>query len=199
MARPHEMAVWETESLAEHVRLIQRQVDRSLADPETRRLALKIVGHKVEDYVVENGRRVPVVYGWGNPYRLGPQPRPCPMNDTHCEINALWNFAVLNIRYVLDPDGYDLFSTVRVMLDAHAEDCDGFTIYFGAMLRAVGFANVFARVISSGGKRWEHVYTMVGVPKQGAPRELIALDPTVPNVEPGWEFPNAKRVEDFRL
>lgn len=189
-----EIRVWETNSLEEHVALIQEMVKVSLEDPETRKLAVGVVGRRV-DQVVEGA---PCVHAWDDVYRLGPQRR-CPMNDGACELEAIWNFVVLNIRYVYDPDGFDLFLSLKRMLEARAEDCDGFTIAFGSMLRAVGFQNVFARVVSVGGKQWEHVYTVVGLPKQGPIQQLVPLDPTVEGARPGWEYPGATKVRDFRL
>lgn len=192
-----DVAIWEADSLADHMALLQRQVTRSLKDPETTRLARKIVGFRPDGEEIIRGERVPVVQAWGRTHVLIPVD--CPMRDDACEILAIWNFAVANVRYVLDPDGYDLFSTVKYTLDANAGDCDDFTILFGALLRAVGFQNVFARVVSVSGEYWEHVYTMVGMPKSGHTKRLIALDPTVPGATPGWEFEGVKTKEDFRL
>jgi hypothetical protein len=141
-----------------------------------------------------------MVSAWGNHYRLGLRlPHHTP-GDPLSEIRAFWNFVVLNIEYTPDPPEYDLFCTLRVMLDAHAGDCDDMTIAFGTLLRAVGFQNVWARVISQSGSHWEHVYAIVGVPKHGSPAEIVALDPTVKNAKPGWEFRNGRtKKQDFRL
>jgi hypothetical protein len=191
--------MWETENLDEHVALIKRQVDRSLEDDETIQLARKIVSGNADGE--ERGRRF--VRAWGKKLTLPPAQCPMRTPDTEeavarCEMTAIWNFGVANVRYVEDPDGYDLFGTVRYILEAGAGDCDDSTILYAALHKAVGFRNVRARVVSTDGKFWEHVYVRIGVPKSRA-RELVALDPTVKGAVPGWEYPRSKTVRDFIL
>ena len=119
-----QVAVWESNDLEDHCALIARQVDRSLQDPETRKLAVKIAGHRPDGYVREGGVDVPIVNAWGmSLYLPDTGAGPCaPKNDAG-EVQAVWNFIVANVRYVLDPDGYDLFCTVKKTLEAGAGDC----------------------------------------------------------------------------
>jgi len=198
MASP-EIAFWETGNLDEHVALIRRQFKKSLRDPELRQLALKVIGNKPDDYVVDrrSGRTVPIATAWGEAFML-PQVQTCGMKDAVCESQALWDFAVLNVRYVLDPDGYDMFSTAKYTLLAGGGDCDDFVILLGALHRLVGFQSVVARVVSAGGKHWEHVYLLVGFPKAG-PKQWVALDPTVKGATPGWQFKGATHYADYQL
>lgn len=192
-----EAAVWEAHSLEEHVELIQGQISASLDDPETLQLARKIVGRKV-DYRDADGTEY--VSAWGQHYVLAPPYETrCHQSDSLCAITSLWNFYVSNIRYTEDPDGYDLYMTVRVMLEAGGGDCDDATIFFATMLRALGYSKVFARVVSQNGKRWQHIYALVGLPKTGKFREYLALDPTVEGYGPGDEFTKTKATRDFRL
>lgn len=123
-ARSPEVAFWETGSLDEHVSLIRRQVRKSVQDPELRALALKIVAGKADEYIEDprTRKRVPVAIAWGEAFRL-PHVDPCGHKDAVCESQALWNFAVENVRYVLDPDGYDLFATAKYTLLAGGGDC----------------------------------------------------------------------------
>jgi hypothetical protein len=195
-----EVAVWEADNIEDHLSLIKRQVDRSLADPETRRLAVKIAGGNPDDVIVEDGVEVPIVNAWGMGLYLPISSwSDCSPKDAMCEIEAVWNFVVANIRYVLDPDGFDLFSTLKLTLDAGAGDCDDMVIAFGALLRALGFQNVFCRVVSTNNERWEHVYTMVGLPKTGRSKKMISLDPTVKGAVPGWEYKKITHRLDYKL
>lgn len=178
-----DIAFWETHSLDDHVGLMRRQVTRSLDDPETHRLARAVA------------RGGESVTAWGKRYRL--TKRTCPMSDECGDIAQVWNFAVLNVRYVRDPDDYDFFCTVKHTLEAGMGDCDDYTILIGALLKSLGFRDVRARVISVDGRRWAHVYNMVAAYRNGG--ELIALDPTVKDSVPGWEFEKAKKKRDFRL
>ena len=178
-------AIWETHNLNDHLALLQRQVRRSLDDPETHRLALTVAQGQSDR-----------VTAWGRSHRM--TKKTSRSNDPCCDIAQVWNFGVLNVAYVKDPDEYDLFCTVKHTLAAGVGDCDDSTILQGALLKALGFSDVRARVISVDGRRWAHVYTMVNDRKDGDGR-LIALDPTVRNATPGWEFAEAKARRDFKL
>lgn len=182
-------------SLPKHMADIKRQIDRSLADPETIQLAGKLVSGSF-DYTTVNGKRIPVVQAWGKWY-WAPPGGACRMRDAKCEIQRMWDFVVLNVRYTFDSKEVDTFKTVRMALESHAEDCDGMLILFASLLKAVGF-DVVGRVISSNGDSWDHVYTLVGCPHDN-PTQWVVLDPTVDGAELGWEYPNAKAHKDFRV
>ena len=182
-------------SLPKHMADIKRQIDRSLADPETIQLAGKLVsGHF--DYTMSGGRRVPVVQAWGKWY-WAPTGGACAMRDAKCEIQRIWDFVVLNIRYTFDSKDVDVFKTLRMSLESSAGDCDDALIAFAALLKAVGF-DVMARVISSNGDSWDHVYTLVGCPHDN-PSKWVVLDPTVEGAVIDWEYPHAKANRDFRV
>lgn len=199
-ARSPEVAFWETGSLDEHVSLIRRQVRKSVQDPELRALALKIVAGKADEHIEDprTRKRVPVAIAWGEAFRL-PHVDPCGHKDAVCESQALWNFAVENVRYVLDPDGYDLFATAKYTLLAGGGDCDDFVILLAALHKLVGFSSTLARIVSTNGKWWEHVYLLVGFPKQGGVTQHLALDPTVRGATPGWEYKHITHHADYEL
>jgi hypothetical protein len=115
---------WESGNIDEHVELIRRQLEKSVRDPELRQLAVKIVSGKADDYRIDQrtGRHVPVAIAWDEAFRL-PELSQCAMKDEACESQALWDFYVMNVRYVLDPDGYDLFATGKYTLLAGGGDC----------------------------------------------------------------------------
>jgi hypothetical protein len=189
-----EVAYWETNNLDEHVALIARQVQRSLDDAETRKLAVRLVSGRPDGVV--NGK--PVINAWGKRYWM-PQTAECATQSAECEIVIIWNFVVQNVRYVLDPDGYDLFSTLRHTLEAGGGDCDDMVICLAALLRSLGFLDVRARVVSTNGKAWEHVYLMVGASKSKSGGKLVCLDPTVTGATPGWEYSQSSNRVDYRL
>lgn len=193
--------VWQTNDLDEHMALIKRQVNRSLDDPETRQLAVKITSGKPDAWTQHQGAKWPVVRAWGEYFVLPDVQkgaRPCAMRDEWCEIVTIWNFVVANVRYVYDPSAYDLFCTAEYTLRAGGGDCDDMTILLASLLKSVGFEGVAARVVSTTGQKWEHVYALVGIPKD-PPKRWFALDPTVAGVVPGWEYKNVRDTRDFYL
>ena len=198
---PHDPQIvfHESRNLDEHVALIKQQVDRSVRDPELRALTLKVAAGKADEWVIDphTGERIPIAIAWGEQFRL-PVVSACGMKDAVCESQAIWNFAVLNIRYVLDPDGFDLFSTAKYTLLANAGDCDDFVIVLCAMHRLLGFAGCAARVVTTDARHWEHIYALVGFPKS-RPTQWVPLDPTVAGVAPGWQYNKTQRWVDYRM
>lgn len=188
-----------TESLDEHVALIERQLHRSLRDGESRRLAAKITSGVYEHAVdPRTGDVSAVVHAYGRNF-LAPSLDLCRPHDHNCEIEAIWDFAVLNLRYVEDPHDIDTFATLRESLEMGAVDCDDATIALGVLLKALGF-QVRARVISTSEapNDWSHIYPLVGMPKND-PKRWIPLDMTVNGATPGWEYPDRARVKDYEL
>jgi len=177
---------------------MQRQVQRSLEDPETRSLAVAITSGAYDSAIdPRTGARVPVIPFHGRMYRGAPSwedAAVCRMRDERCEVNAIWNFVVLNCRYLQDARGQDTYATLRATLEAGGGDCDDFTIVFGSLLGAVGYP-VMASVISVHGTSWDHVYACVQL-KGG---RWLALDPTEPGKFPGWEYRRPAARENLVL
>lgn len=189
----------QTSSIDDHAALIREQVDRSLVDPATRKLALQIVSAtfttlpdprtaKPTAMVDYHGRWYPLAPPGQTPHGA------CAARDADCEIVAVWNFLVLNCRYTGDLDGYDTYQDLRTTLQGGGGDCDDFTIAFCALLRAVGYSCA-ARVISLNGKHWAHVYPLVQHPGG----YWVSLDATEPGKEPGWEFRGRAAERDFPM
>jgi hypothetical protein len=187
-----------SDDLDGHMALVKRQVDESLQDPETIMLARKIVSGTF-DYVEDprTGRRLPVVEAWGKRFHAPPM-EVCVQQDDACELGAIWTFLVENMRYVYDPDSADTFATLKVSLLSGSGDCDDQTVAVCAIARALGFTQCFARVISTQGEQWEHVFPIVGCPKDN-PQTFIPLDMTVPGKPPGWHVPNPAAFRDFPM
>lgn len=188
---------WKTgDKLEEHVALIRRQIQQSLADPATRSLAGAIVSGSFDSMVdPRSGVSVPVVPFYGRWFRGAPSWEHardvCGMRDYACEVTAIWNFIVLNVRYTQDQDGEDTYQTLRATLEMGAGDCDDMTIAFAALLKAVGFEQMTAEIVSLNGDTWDHIYPRVKLPGG----RWLALDATEKGKLPGWEFswPAAKQ------
>jgi hypothetical protein len=69
----------------------------------------------------------------------------------------------------------------------------------GALHQLIGFQNLQARVVSTNGRYWEHIYLMVGYPKVGKPKKWVPLDPTIAGAVPGWQYNKIKAYQDFQL
>ncbi len=197
-APPVNQRSWTTKSLDEHVGLIARQVNRSLHDGETRRLAVKIVSGTFDNTRDRNGNVVSTVSAYGRNFLAPPGPV-CKSRDEECEIEKIWDFVVLNIRYVYDPADIDTFPTLKETLLMGGEDCDGLAVAFAALLKTIGFT-VSGRVISVKEQPDQpvHIYPMVGLPKDN-PRRWMPLDATVEGATPGWQYPGIAQVKDYLL
>jgi hypothetical protein len=177
---------------------MQRQVQLSLDDPETRSLAVAITSgafDRTPDPVT--GQLLPVIPFHGRIYRGARDWRSartvCRARDELCELTAIWNFWVLNVRYLQDTLGQDTYQTLRATLEAGGGDCDDFTIGMAALAGAVGFESV-ASVISLDGRQWAHVYPVIKT-KRG----WVALDATEAGKKPGWEYPRPAARQNFVL
>ncbi len=185
---------WETNSLEDHVGLMRRQVHESLEEGEIRRITQKVMKGHADDTAWSLTGKKPVLLAWGKKLSMANVHAPASKNPG-CLVIPMWNFVCNNLAYEPDPPGYDLFQTAEASLLRGAGDCDDSTILFGAMLHASRIARPFARVISTDGTQWSHVYAVAKFPGGGE----IPLDPTVRGSLPGWEFPKAKSVRDLPL
>lgn len=189
---------WETnDELVNHIELIRRQIRLSLQDPETRSLAVAICSGSFDRFDDPRLGQVPAIPFHGRYYRAAASwdaaARVCAMRDEMCEITALWNFWVLNCRYLQDAVDQDTYATLRGSLEAGGEDCDGFTIGLASLCGAVGYHSI-ARVISVRGDTWDHIYPVIKT-KRG----WVPLDATEKGKLPGWEYPRPARKRDFAL
>jgi hypothetical protein len=187
-----------TNSIDEHVGVIKQQVQKSLRDPETRQLAVKIVSDRVQ-WVKRGGKNTPVIRAWGQDYQPAGGAA-CPPRTDSCEITKVWNFLIANVRYVFDVTYVDTFATLQYTLDAGGGDCDDATIAFAALLGSIGY-RVAARVISTADNpdQWVHIYPMVAIPKDGQPEGWVPLDITVTGAVPGWEYESIGKYRDYML
>lgn len=186
-------------NLDEHVDMIQRQVDRSLRDPETRKLAVQIVSGNY-DWVQhpQSGRSIPVVTAYGRQFEVVDEE--CPPRDELCEAYLLWEFLVKNVRYVYDPEEIDTFATLRETLLMGGGDCDDMVIALGTLAKSIGFKAI-GRVVSTNDAPddWVHIYPLLGVNTKADPSEWVPMDATVSGAKPGWQYPDIANHRDYML
>ena len=130
--------------------------------------------------------------------------RGCPGNDQSCEVRTWFQWLKNRVRYEMQGPG-DIFTTLRRTLDRGAADCDQAIVSLATGLVIMGYT-AGARVVSVDGNYWNHIYTLVGVPRDAPsglfPLELtIGPDGTPETAMPFWEIPPALRKEerDFLL
>lgn len=189
----------QSSTLDEHIALIRSVIRRSMRDPQARMLAVKIVSGSTDiTSDPKTGKRIETVEAWGKNFRA-PEGPTCPSRDDDCEVERIWDFLVLNVRYVYDAAEYDTFQTLRVTMETGGADCDDYTIAFATLLKHLGF-HVFARVISTkdAPDQWVHIYPIVGIPKDN-PRKWVVLDATVDGFIPGDEYHDIAKKQDFQL
>lgn len=123
--RPHPLKVIHTSSgnITEHVALIHKQVHKSIEDPELRQLVVKVVSDSFEWRTnPRSGAQEPYIKAWGKWFKAPPE-LPCEPRDAECELAKVWNFVVLNVRYVYDPANIDTFATAKETLLSGGGDC----------------------------------------------------------------------------
>ncbi len=181
-----------------HVGYIQQLVAKGLHDGEARQLAVKIVSGRFDTRRLSDGKEYRVVQAWGKSF-LAPPGKVCRTQDDQCEIEKIWDFVVLNIRYVYDTVSIDVFATLKESLLAGGGDCDDQTVAFATLLGHLGFTTI-ARVITTteDPKQWVHIFPLVGVPKDN-PKKWIPLDASVAGATPGWIYPYIAKHKDYDL
>jgi hypothetical protein len=127
--------------------------------------------------------------------------RACAGRDGMCELRAIYQFVVENVRYTGDVSKVDTFSGPLRTLQMGGEDCDGHSLLNCALAQANGFS-AKVRITSNRGVSWDHIYCMVGYPK-GRTDRWIPLDTTMARNRKdfsrfGVEPPKAK-FQDFSM
>lgn len=127
--------------------------------------------------------------------------RDCPGNAQGCDVREWFGYLKSHLRYTMQGPG-DVFRTLRRTLELGTADCDQSVTALATGLLIMGYT-VGARVVSVGGEYWDHIYALVGLPRDAPsgffPLELtVGPDGTPDSAAPFWEIPRAM-VKDERL
>lgn len=120
--------------------------------------------------------------------------RACAARNDMCELQAVFDFVVKNVRYTGDIAFKDTFQTALRTLQYGGGDCDDHSVLCAVLAMENGFQTKF-RITSNTGATWDHIYCLAGVPKHD-PKEWIPLDTTLGNGRFGRNPPQAKH-QDF--
>lgn len=118
----------------------------------------------------------------------------CRARNDACELDAIYEFVQRNVRYTGDITNKDTFQSAFRTLQYGGGDCDDHAVVNAVLAMENGFQTMF-RITSNTGASWDHIYTLVGLPKVG-PRRWVALDTTLPRGSVGREPGRAKK-QDF--
>lgn len=128
----------------------------------------------------------------------------CPPRDDKCELRAIYDYVVGNVRYTGDigehvrtpgekPEAVDRFQTAMRTLEFRGGDCDDHSVATAAIAALNGFSTRF-RITSNTGESWDHIYTLAGVPKL-RPKKWIPIDTTLGPGKFGKQPAFAKKID----
>jgi len=118
-----------------------------------------------------------------------------PERNHAAEVSAIFGEVKRRVRYVSDAWGVDQFSSARrTLFDAHAGDCDDFSVALSSMLGAIGYRTRLRVIRTTDSPEWNHIYNMVELPRGSG--KWVPLDASV-NEPPGWQAPRSQ-VADVR-
>lgn len=101
----------------------------------------------------------------------------CEARRDLCELEAVFNFIVHNVRYTGDIAFKDTFQSALRTLQFGGGDCDDHAVCGAVLAMENGYQTKF-RITSNTGATWDHIYLMAGVPKH-RPTQWVALDTTL--------------------
>lgn len=206
----HPTRHWRSHDIKSHTDVIVRQVRISVLDPRIQQLEQAILAgyttFDLYDNLVWAEGRGWVEGGSGRVRRLV-LPGGGPVTDEREVIDRNFKVVKRNVEYISDEEvrsrlirmgvipndpktaQHDFFLTVGAMLFFGWEDCDGHVTAHSTLNTLAGF-KVGLEVIATNTKEWEHVFGLVGVPRQ-RPTMWLPLDTAAPNVNarpyPGWQ------------
>lgn len=177
------LRVWDDQKMGirERIALLQKLTAESVKNPTVRKIGLAITGHGQRRVQVGEGKGAETLTIIG---------AACPARDDVCEAKAIFDWVAKpeNVRYTGDtgdhalwPGGpvepVDEFQSALRTIEFKGGDCDDHSVVTAALAIKNGFPAKF-RITSNTGESWDHIYTMVGVPKLD-PKRWIALDTTL--------------------
>lgn len=120
-----------------------------------------------------------------------------PSHHAGAALAALFHYVRDRIRFVGDPVGAQAIQSPRATLYYRAGNCAQRATLLAAMARSIGIPTAMRFRVVAGDRarpgRFSHVYVVASVNGQS-----VALDPTYPDNEPGYQYPNVTRIGDYR-
>lgn len=139
--------------------------------------------------LVEDAKRDPMVR-----QRAAAIVRDVPQRDQVGEVRAVWQWVRDHVRYLRDPDGVELFTTPRRLLEdvdrgVAAEDCDGHVILASALIESIGYPTRY-RIGGMPPDKFRHIWLQAraGVPPQWLTLELTKKEEPF-EYDPSGRFP----------
>lgn len=122
--------------------------------------------------------------------------RACAARSDDCELRAVFDFIVKNVRYTGDITTKDTFQTALRTLQFAGGDCDDMAILVATLVMENGFTPRW-RITSNTGATWDHIFTLVGTPKH-KPARWTVLDTTL-GVGRFGDAPRSVKHRDFHV
>lgn len=154
---------------------IQKQIEKSIQDPEMRKLALQITA--------------------GCPERDGLCEAKAVYDFTKARVRYTGDVAPIKWSDGA-VEGVDLFQSARRTIEIGGEDCDGHTIVNSTLLALNGITPRLRVVKTRGASDWEHIFAGALLPKGGG-EKFVALDTTLPGNDHFGREPSYHRFVDF--
>lgn len=164
----------ENMSIEERIASIQRQVEKSIQDPEMRKLAMKITsGCPERDGTCE----AKAIYKWMKKH----------IRYTGDIAEIKWSNG--------KTEGVDLYQSARRTIELGGGDCDDATIVAETLLSSIGITARSRVTAEEPGGEPGHIYPVALLPKF-APTYAVALDTTLPgNNNFGKEAPAGQMID----
>lgn len=154
---------------------IQKQIERSIQDPEMRALALRITkGCPERDGLCE----AQAVYSF-------------------VKQNVRYTGDVAPIRWSDGKvEGVDLFQSAKRTIEIGGEDCDGHAIVNSTLLALNGITPILRVVRTRSDKDWSHIFAGALLPK-GTGSKFVSMDTTLPGNDHFGREPDYYKSLDF--
>lgn len=122
---------------------------------------------------------------------IGELVRNCPPKDYYCYAEQAFLFCRDRIKYVYDPNGFELLEHPWTIIETGIADCDSIVMLLATLCEDMGFPCRFVTIKADTARpdEFSHVFLEVKIPKRG----WVGADATQPQHpfgwQPGMEFP----------
>lgn len=161
--------------IEERIASIQKLVEKSVMDPEMRKLAIRITRNCPERDGLCEAKAI---------YK-------------YVKKNVRYTGDIASIKMSNgETEGIDLYQSARRTLELGAGDCDDMSIVTSTLLASIGITPRLRVTAEDANSDWGHIYTTAQLPKF-SPTYAVALDATLPGSNKfGVEMP-AGKIQDF--